>query len=33
VSTEQIDNAVERIEEKLLNLGLREIPSPASANS
>ena len=27
VSTEQIDNAVERIEEKLLNLGLREIPS------
>ena len=27
VSTEQIDSAVERIEEKLLNLGLREIPS------
>jgi len=27
VSTEQIDNAVERIEEKLLNLGLREVPS------
>jgi transcriptional repressor NrdR len=27
VSTEQIDNAVERIEEKLLNLGMREIPS------
>jgi transcriptional repressor NrdR len=27
VSTEQIDNAVERIEEKLLNLGVREIPS------
>jgi transcriptional repressor NrdR len=27
VSTEQIDAAVERIEEKLLNLGLREIPS------
>jgi transcriptional repressor NrdR len=27
VSTEQIDGAVERIEEKLLNLGLREIPS------
>ena len=27
VSTEQVDTAVERIEEKLLNLGLREIPS------
>ena len=27
VSTEQIDNAVERIEEKLLNLGVREIAS------
>ena len=27
VSTEQIDGAVERIEEKLLNLGLREVPS------
>ena len=27
VSTEQVDSAVERIEEKLLNLGLREIPS------
>jgi transcriptional repressor NrdR len=27
VSTEQIDAAVERIEEKLLNLGLRELPS------
>ena len=27
VSTEQIDGAVERIEEKLLNLGLREIAS------
>ncbi len=27
VSTEQIDAAVERIEEKLLNLGAREIPS------
>ena len=27
VSTEQIDNAVERIEDKLLNLGVREIPS------
>jgi transcriptional repressor NrdR len=27
VSTEQIDAAVERIEEKLLNLALREIPS------
>jgi transcriptional repressor NrdR len=27
VSTEQIDAAVERMEEKLLNLGLREIPS------
>ncbi len=27
VSTEQVDTAVERIEEKLLNLGVREIPS------
>jgi transcriptional repressor NrdR len=27
VSTEQIDAAVERIEEKLLNLGVREVPS------
>jgi transcriptional repressor NrdR len=27
VSTEQIDSAVERIEEKLLNLGVRELPS------
>ena len=27
VSTEQVDSAVERIEEKLLNLGAREIPS------
>ena len=27
VSTEQVDAAVERIEEKLLNLGVREIPS------
>ncbi len=27
VSTEQIDAAVERIEEKLLNLGQREVPS------
>ena len=27
VSTEQIDSAVERIEEKLLSLGLREVPS------
>jgi transcriptional repressor NrdR len=27
VSTEQIDSALERIEEKLLNLGVREIPS------
>jgi transcriptional repressor NrdR len=27
VSTEQIDGAVERMEEKLLNLGVREIPS------
>jgi len=27
VSTEQIDSAVEHIEEKLLNLGVREIPS------
>jgi transcriptional repressor NrdR len=28
VSTEQVDGAIERIEEKLLNLGLREIQSP-----
>ncbi len=28
VSTEQVDSAIERIEEKLLNLGAREIPSP-----
>jgi transcriptional repressor NrdR len=27
VSTEQIDSAVERIEERLLSLGVREIPS------
>ena len=27
VSTDQIDSAVERIEEKLLSLGVREIPS------
>ena len=27
VSTEQIDSAIERIEEKLLNLGLREVQS------
>ena len=27
VSTEQIDGAVERIEEKVLNLGVRELPS------
>ena len=27
VSTEQIGSAIERIEEKLLNLGLREVPS------
>ena len=27
VSTEQIDSAVERIEEKLLSLGLKEVPS------
>ena len=27
VSTELMDSAVERIEEKLLNLGLREVPS------
>ena len=27
VGTEQIDSAVERIEEKLLNLGVREVPS------
>ena len=27
VSTEQVDSAMERIEEKLLNLGVREIPS------
>ncbi len=28
VSTEQIDSAIERIEEKLLNLALREVQSP-----
>ncbi len=28
VSTEQLDSAIERIEEKLLNLGLREVQSP-----
>ena len=27
VSTEQVDSAIERIEEKLLTLGLRELPS------
>ena len=27
VSTEQVDAAVERIEEQLLNMGLREVPS------
>ena len=27
VSTEQIDSGIERMEEKLLNLGVREIPS------
>ena len=27
VSTEQVDGAIERMEEKLLNLGLRELPS------
>jgi transcriptional repressor NrdR len=27
VGTEQVDRAVERIEEKLLNMGVREIPS------
>ena len=27
VSTEQVDGAIERIEEKLLNLGLREVQS------
>ena len=27
VSTEQVDSAVERIEEKLLTLGVRELPS------
>lgn len=27
VSTEQIDSAIERIEEKLLGLGLKEVPS------
>ena len=27
VSTDQVDGAIERIEEKLLNLGVREIPS------
>jgi transcriptional repressor NrdR len=28
VSTEQVDSAIERIEEKLLNLALREVQSP-----
>ena len=27
VSTDQVDSAIERIEEKLLSLGLREVPS------
>ena len=27
VSTEQVDSAIERIEEKLLNMGVREVPS------
>lgn len=27
ISTEQVDNAIERIEEKLLSLGVREVPS------
>jgi transcriptional repressor NrdR len=27
VSTEQVDAAIERIEEKLLNLGAREVPA------
>ncbi len=27
VSTEQVDSAIERIEEKLLSLGLKEVPS------
>jgi len=27
VSTEQLDNAIERIEEKLMSLGAREVPS------
>jgi transcriptional repressor NrdR len=27
ISTEQIDSAMERIEEELLNLGLKEVPS------
>jgi len=27
VSTEQLDNALERIEEKLMSLGVREVPS------
>ena len=27
VSTEQVDAAIERIEEKILNLGVREVPS------
>ena len=27
VSTEQIDSAIERVEEKLLSLGLKEVPS------
>jgi transcriptional repressor NrdR len=28
VSTEQVDSAIERIEEKLLNLGIKEVQSP-----
>jgi transcriptional regulator NrdR len=32
VSTEQVDNAIERIEEKLMSLGQRKSPPPASAN-
>jgi transcriptional repressor NrdR len=28
VSTEQVDSAIERIEEKLLNLGVKEVQSP-----
>ena len=27
VSTEQVDTAIERIEEKLMNLGAREVPA------